>query len=164
MFEKGIVAKIRSKRDKNGKRGVTFQFDFARKLWAVLPNRRFIPLSETQRTSLENIVKPRGASYYIGSARVRVSPESRHITWETFYPRFKLNRKGIGTRIHSAMVEYLARKFAGHTISHHKDDITYERTEQLKAMGINPSQQYRIEEYRDKVRQYVERRKREGKY
>ncbi|MBI4406381.1 hypothetical protein HY571_00520 [Candidatus Micrarchaeota archaeon] len=161
MFEKGIIGRVKTKRNIPGSLIVNIKFFPGRRVQTVLlPNRMFIPITGSQRRAVESLSKVSRE----GRAKVDIHPEEKRIYWVSFYPFGHSQiqrRRGIGTRIHRAVVEYLAKRFKGYRITH--DYVFPERAKQLAAMGIKENTDYGIEDYLARVRRYAESKAREGK-
>ncbi|MFH0713980.1 MAG: hypothetical protein V1722_04855 [Candidatus Micrarchaeota archaeon] len=165
----GIACKVRFKKNPLYTANV-YEFFVAREPTKPRADIIFIPLSPKQ---LEAVKKLRADQHKngnrggIGYSTVRTYPANHSLQWTTFDPMkgnwdIKPVRLGIGTLLHHAITEHLAANYPKHRV-HHELVTTRERREHLKAMGINPEQAYKVEEYRDIIRRYIEKRKAQGK-
>ena len=103
----------------------------------------------------------------IGHATLNISPKKKKVKWVTFYPfgskpSEMLLRKGIGSRVHSAIIESIAAEFPEHKIAHNIQ-IENARVDQLRSMGIDPYYAHTMKAYLTKVRQYMTEQKKKGK-
>ncbi len=159
------------------------------KLSAIKKKRIYIPLSPLQLNRLDNYLENlrkyrrkrgseghpifQGHTPYVGLLELKVSHEKKHIQWHGFDPFEELilekrdsgygipSGVGIGDLVHYATVKHLAAKYKGYTISHYKWSVEPERVKQLARMGIDIGKTYKLREYHDKVRTYIEKVRRE---
>lgn len=173
----GLIGKISVVSD-SGDNFTSFKFELGYKpIKSEMRNRIFIPLSTEHLESIKGYLasNPEAAEEQRAMLNVNIRNSAipalhiRTIWWQKFFPfgGGRLTRpqpkawpgnKGIGSLVHYGITEYFAqrKKYRGFYIRH-DPEMERERGNQLRKMGINPSERYDLQEYRAKVRAHVEK-------
>lgn len=128
----------------------------------------FIPLRANQAEALRRYREAVPETRAPGLVRFHLHHGGdTHLKELEFYPfgehnyavegEFKPTRLGIGTLVHHAVVEHLAKRFPGHVISHSPGTLV-PRQKQLLEMGIDPKKEYTIEKYLQIIRRHMKRK------
>ncbi len=180
MVKRGIIGRIKTEETPKGS-AIGFTFRQAKwrrreKLPTINRNSVYIPLSKQQLSRLAGYTNKMHAMAFpedlpgnsFGYASVLIHPNKKLVIWCDFVP---FERKwtsvksptgiGIGDLIHYAIVKHLKEQYKDYTISHVHDSVSPERKKQLTRMGIDVKKPYKMCDYRDKVRAYIERVRRE---
>ncbi|MFH1246827.1 MAG: hypothetical protein V1644_00455 [Candidatus Micrarchaeota archaeon] len=161
-IKNGLVGEISESRS-NDKHGREYKFRLESNL-KPREERIIVPLPAHNIRAIVRFLKSRGHSASDGTGSVALHYDDKRITLGRFMPLGTYNkkgpfRKGIGTRVHHAIVEHLAETLKGRTIKHQsREKLSRRRILQLEAMGVDITREYPIEEYRDIVRRYMERK------
>lgn len=131
----------------------------------------FVELSPEQRMAISQFQRA-DPVVAVGRIRVKILHNLRTIQPDTFYPLGVGNakelekagvplRQGIGSQVLGQLAEHLAKLYPSYLVQHPAGDISPESETQLRKMGIDPRATYLVEEYRDRIKEALE--KNEGK-
>ncbi|MFH1246828.1 MAG: hypothetical protein V1644_00460 [Candidatus Micrarchaeota archaeon] len=165
-IKEGIIARVSERGLPGQGKIISFYFRPGKRKEAS-KTRLFIPIPYSDRRALKRysrrINRPEKIDY--GDATIWRYNDGK-IEWTNFCPftsiqppksEYRITRRGISSRIHHGLVEYVAEHYKSATIQH-DSLLSDDRKLQLKAMDIDHTKEYPIEEYRDIVRAYMTRR------
>lgn len=128
----------------------------------------FVPLTDAQVQEITNYRQRVPENRALARAAVTLDSDARTLTWRSFYPHGLERqtdletvhapvRQGIATALHYAVTKFLADNYEFHHIKH-DNRMPLEREEQLRKMGINKHERYKIAQYLERVKRYAERK------
>ncbi len=181
MVKRGIIGRITRDKDPNCS-FVAFTFRQAKwhgreRLPGVKGKSVYIPLSKPQLSRLTDFTNkiravapdpsglPRNSFGYVSLA---IDHAEKRVLWFDFTPFERESPAiksptgvGIGDLIHYAIVKHLKEQYKNHVVNHVPESVSADRVKQLARMGIDVKKTYKIRDYHDKVRAYIERVRRE---
>ncbi|MFH0713979.1 MAG: hypothetical protein V1722_04850 [Candidatus Micrarchaeota archaeon] len=160
-----LVCQVSKTRDSQNTHALRFDLFLGSRRPANVPGFSIL-LNKLQATKLEKLQADKKAAglgdKLVGYAHLHLEPR-KTIRWTAFRPfgssiaavRNVPTRYGIGTIVHGAITEYLAKQYPRHRIRHDAV-VSWPRQQQLTAMGIASWQFYPMKTYARTVRQYTQ--------
>ncbi len=148
------------------------------KLPTVKRNSIYIPLSKPQLSRLARYTgeiratagkkypaSPDGSFGYVALVIDHSKKQARWHEFEPFETKWPVIKSpagiGIGDLMHYAIVKHLKEQYKNHVVNHVPESVSADRLKQLERMGIDVKKTYKMRDYHDKVRAYIERVRRE---